>query len=91
MFIHRKFRGCRVLDDNQNIFMVIKQLLVDRFGLQEEDITSDLHLAEVGADSLDIIELVMEVESKYNIQFSDEQIADIQTIGEVVNYIEELK
>lgn len=91
MFIHRKFRGCRVLDGNQNIFMVIRQLLVDRFGLQEEDITPDLHLAEVGADSLDIIELVMEVESKYNIQFSNKQIAEIQTIGEVVNYIEELK
>ena len=91
MFIHRKFRGCRVLDGNQNIFMVIRQLLVDRFGLQEEDITPYLQLAEVGADSLDIIELVMEVESKYNIQFSDKQIAEIQTIGEVVNYIEELK
>ena len=91
MFIYIMFRGCRIMDDKQETFFLIRQLLVDRFGLQEKDITPDLYFKDMGADSLDIIELVMELESKYNIQFSDHQISDIKTIGQAVAYIEELK
>lgn len=91
MFIGNNFRGCRNLDDKQALFDTIRQLLVDRFGLQEADISEDLKFEDIGADSLDMIELMMELESKYNIQFSQESIKEIKTIGQAVTYLEELK
>lgn len=75
----------------ENVFQTVQQMIVDRFGVQEETITEEMTFDDLGADSLDVVELVMEIEDKYNIQFDDDKIEELNNIGDAVRYIEQLK
>ncbi|AXY25412.1 acyl carrier protein [Suicoccus acidiformans] len=75
----------------ESTFVEVQHMIVERFGVQESVVTPEMTFDDLGADSLDVVELVMEIEDKYNIQFDDEKIEELQTIGDAVSYIEELK
>ncbi|WP_420828506.1 acyl carrier protein [Jeotgalibaca caeni] len=67
----------------------ISQMVTERFGVDEEKVTRDLTFQEdLGADSLDVVELIMEMEDVFNIQISDEDAEKIITIGDAVDYID---
>lgn len=78
------------MSDKESILNVVREMIVDRFGVQEEKVTEEMTFEDLGADSLDVVELVMELEDHFNIQFDDEKIEELNNIGDAVKYIEEL-
>lgn len=76
---------------NQQTFDKVKEMIVDRFGVQEDKVTAEMTFVDLGADSLDVVELVMELEDTFNIQFDDDKIEELANIGDAVTYIQQLK
>ncbi|TLQ38481.1 acyl carrier protein [Ruoffia tabacinasalis] len=79
------------MSENQNTLNTVREMIVDRFGVQEDKVNSEMTFEDLGADSLDVVELVMELEDQFNIQFDDERIEELSTVGDAVRYIDELK
>ena len=72
------------------MFERIKGIIVELLGVEPEKVTMEARFREdLGADSLDLVELVMEFEEKFGGEISDEQAQQIKTVGDVVKYIEE--
>lgn len=72
----------------QEIFEHIKAIIVDRLGVDENKINYDTNFQnDLGADSLDIVELVMEMEDTFNEEISDEVAEQITTVGKAVEFI----
>jgi len=72
-----------------DIFDRVKKIIVDRLGVDEAEVTLEASFKEdLGADSLDVVELVMELEDEFDMEISDEDAEKITTVGEVVNYIQ---
>lgn len=68
----------------------VKSIIVEQLGVPPEDVTESASFIEdLGADSLDIVELVMALEEEYDIEISDEDAEKIQTVGDAINYIVE--
>ncbi|MBG9788145.1 MULTISPECIES: acyl carrier protein [Brevibacillus] len=66
----------------------VKKIVIDRLGVDEDKVTLEASFKEdLGADSLDVVELVMELEDEFDLEISDEDAEKITTVGEVVNYI----
>ncbi|MGN1042598.1 MAG: acyl carrier protein [Christensenellales bacterium] len=71
------------------VFEKIKAVLEEELGINGDDITMDSNMVtDVGADSLDIVQLLIRMEKEYGINFSDEEIKSVKTVGDVVRYIE---
>ena len=67
----------------------ISSMIIERFGVDAEKISRDLTFQEdLGADSLDVVELIMELEDVFSIQISDEDAERIITVGDAVDYID---
>jgi acyl carrier protein len=68
----------------------IKSIIIEQLGVAEEEVTLDARFAEdLGADSLDQVELIMAFEEEFGIEIPDEAAAKIQTVREAVRYIED--
>ena len=68
----------------------IKQIIVDELGVDEAEVTENARFIEdLGADSLDTVELVMAFEEEFSVEVPDEDAEKLQTVGDVVKYIEE--
>ena len=73
------------------IFDKIKKVLAEQFELEPDTITRDTDLlSDLGADSLDLVELIMTLEEEYGINATDESIYEHKTVGEITDYIETL-
>jgi acyl carrier protein len=73
-------------------FERVKKIVVDRLGVDESKVTLEASFKDdLGADSLDVVELVMELEDEFDLEISDEDAEKITTVGEVVKYIESHK
>ncbi len=67
----------------------VKELVVQQLGVNEEEVTPDASFMEdLGADSLDTVELVMAFEEEFSIEIPDEDAEKIQTVGQAIEYIE---
>lgn len=70
----------------------IKNIICEKLGVHKEDVTDDAEfIADLGADSLDIIELIMEFEKTFDVKISDEISDKIETVGDAVNAVVEQK
>ena len=70
----------------------VMSIIVDKLGVAEDEVTAEASFTnDLGADSLDTVELIMEFEKEFNIAIPDDQAEKIQTVGEAVSYIEENK
>ncbi len=68
----------------------VKQIIVDKLGVEPSEVTSEASFTnDLGADSLDTVELIMEFEKEFNISIPDDQAEGITTVGQAVSYIEE--
>tara|TARA_Y100001936_G_C15962633_1_gene606456 strand:+ start:887 stop:1123 length:237 start_codon:yes stop_codon:yes gene_type:complete len=67
----------------------IKEIIIDKLGIEESKITSDARFIEdLGADSLDTVELIMQFEEEFDIEISDEDAEKLTTVGSSVEYID---
>ena len=68
----------------------VKEIIVEQLGVNPEQVTPQASFIEdLGADSLDTVELVMALEEKFGIEVPDEQAEKLQSVGDVIKYIEE--
>ncbi len=70
----------------------VKQIIVDKLGVDESEISNESSFTnDLGADSLDTVELIMEFEKEFDIAIPDEEAEKIQTVGMAVSYLENAK
>lgn len=68
----------------------VKAIIVDKLGVDENEVTEEANFTnDLGADSLDTVELIMEFEKEFNIAIPDDQAEGISTVGDAIKYIEE--
>lgn len=67
----------------------VKSILSEQFDVEEDKITAETDLQEdLGADSLDVVDLLMSIEDEFEVEVPDEEIENIKTVGALVSYIE---
>jgi len=68
----------------------VTSIIVDKLGVEESEVTSEASFTnDLGADSLDTVELIMEFEKEFNISIPDDQAENIATVGNAISYLEE--
>ena len=71
-------------------FDKIKEIVIDKLGVEESEVTPEASFTnDLGADSLDTVELIMEFEKEFNISIPDDQAENISTVGQAISYLEE--
>ncbi len=69
--------------------ITVNEIIIDKLGVEESKITLDAKfIDDLGADSLDTVELIMQFEEEFNIEIPDEDAENITTVGKAVEYIE---
>ena len=67
----------------------VKAILSEQFDVEEDSITAETRISEdLGADSLDVVDLLMSLEDEFEVEGPDDEIENIKTVGELVKYIE---
>ncbi|WP_235297672.1 acyl carrier protein [Portibacter marinus] len=67
----------------------VQKIIVDKLGVDESEVTPEASFTnDLGADSLDTVELIMEFEKEFDVSIPDEQAEQIQTVGQAVEYLE---
>jgi len=73
---------------SEDILNRVKKVTVDQLGVKEEEVVESASFQEdLGADSLDVVELVMALEDEFEIDIPDEEVGEIKTVGDAVAYI----
>ena len=73
-----------------DIFEQVKKILCDQLDLDEEQVTEESEVIDgLGADSLDIVDLVMTLEEEFDTEIPDEDIENLRTVGDIVKYVED--
>ena len=76
--------------DHDEIYEKVKEVIVDQLNVEEDDVTEDAAFVDdLGADSLDIVELVMALEEQFSVSIPDEQAEKIKTVNDAVSFISE--
>ena len=73
----------------EEIFTRLKVLIIEKFSVQEDDVLMSSKFSDFDADSLDIVDLVMGIESDFNIHIPDELVEKITSVEEAIYYIQE--
>lgn len=72
------------------VFEKVKAILVDQLDLEEDTVTMEASIMDdLGADSLDLADIVMSIEEEFDIEVPDDQLQNIKLVGDIVKYIEE--
>lgn len=71
------------------VFDKIKDIIVEQLDVEEDAVTMEASITDdLGADSLDVVDLVMSIEESFNVEIPDEEVENIKTVGDIVKYIE---
>lgn len=74
---------------SEDIFNRVKKVTVEELGVKEEEVVESASFTEdLGADSLDVVELVMALEDEFGIDIPDDEVNNIKTVGDAVSYIQ---
>jgi acyl carrier protein len=72
-----------------NVAEKVKAIIIDKLGVDESEVTNEANfINDLGADSLDTVELIMEFEKEFDIQIPDDKAEAIATVGDAVSFIE---
>ena len=72
------------------VFEKVKGILIDQLDVEEEKVTLEASIADdLGADSLDVVDLVMSLEEEFDLEIPDDLVENIKTVGDIVKYIED--
>ncbi len=72
-----------------DIAQKVKSIIIDKLGVEESEVNNDASFTnDLGADSLDTVELIMEFEKEFNISIPDDQAENIGTVGQAIEYLE---
>ena len=72
------------------VFDKVKKIIVDQLDVEEDKVTEAASITDdLGADSLDVVDLVMSIEEEFDIEIPDDQVEKIKTVGDIVKFIEE--
>ena len=75
---------------SEEVFDKVKEIIVEQLGVAENDVTQEASfIDDLGADSLDIVELIMAIEEEFDIEIPDADAEKVVTVGDVVDYIKE--
>ncbi len=75
--------------NKENVFEKVKAIIVDQLGVEEDEVKLESSFIEdLGADSLDIVELIMALEEEFEIEVPDEDAEKLTTVGSAVQYIQ---
>ena len=78
------------LASREEVFEQVREILVERLDVKEDDVNMGAHLRDdLEADSLDLVELIMDLEERFGVKISDEEAQSITTVGEAVDFISE--
>lgn len=67
----------------------VKNIIIDKLGVEDSEVTPEASFTnDLGADSLDTVELIMEFEKEFNLSIPDDQAENIGTVGEAISYLE---
>ncbi len=70
------------------MFEKVKAIIIDQLSISDEDmVTMDTTLEDLGADSLDLVEVIMAIEDEFDVQIKDEDLENIKSVGDLINYI----
>jgi acyl carrier protein len=84
-----KYKNPLIMSD---IASRVKAIIVDKLGVDENEVVAEASFTnDLGADSLDTVELIMEFEKEFDIQIPDDQAENIATVGQAISYIEQAK
>lgn len=71
------------------VFDKVKSIIVEQLDAEEADVTMEANIQDdLGADSLDVVDLVMSIEENFDVEIPDEDVENIKTVGDIVKYIE---
>ena len=71
------------------VFDKIKEIIVEQLDVEEDAVTMEASITDdLGADSLDVVDLVMSIEESFDVEIPDEEVENIKTVGDIVKYIE---
>ena len=74
---------------SQDVESKVKEIIIDKLGVDESEVVAEANFTnDLGADSLDTVELIMEFEKEFDIQIPDDQAESIATVGSAIEYIE---
>ena len=75
---------------SEEVFEKVKNIIVDLLQVSEDNVTLESHfIDDLGADSLDLVELIMGIEEEFNIEIPDGEAEKVVTVGDVVDYIKD--
>ena len=73
------------------VFDKVKDLLCEQLDVEEDAVTMDANIIDdLGADSLDLVDLVMSLEDEFNAEIPDEEVETMKTVGDIVKYLENM-
>ena len=77
-------------EEMSEIAQKVRNIIIDKLGVEESEVTNEASFTnDLGADSLDTVELIMEFEKEFNISIPDDQAENIGTVGQAITYLEE--
>lgn len=73
------------------VFEKVREILCNQLDLEEDQVTMEASISEdLGADSLDVVDLLMSLEDEFDIEIPDDEIENVKTVGQLVKYIESI-
>jgi acyl carrier protein len=80
----------KIIKKMSEIAQKVKSIIIDKLGVEESEVTPEASFTnDLGADSLDTVELIMEFEKEFNLSIPDDQAENISTVGQAIAYLEE--
>lgn len=71
------------------IFEKLKDIIAEQLSVEADEVTMDSNIQDdLGADSLDVVDLITTIEDEFDLSIPDEAVEDIKTVGDIVNYVE---